>query len=250
LSRSIKKGSGNNTSAMRLICIRHGESPSNASADRLALPEGEGDRLTERGLAQAREAAAAVADAGARRLLSSPMRRAAETAALIAERTGLEVEVNPLIHELREFNGYTELDLDQQRARRWSERMAAHADDPDYGPDGAESFAEVVGRVRRFKAEAEAMAATEPVIAVTHGIFLRFFLCDSLLGDLFGAGLAKRLWQLRSINCGISVFTHGERSRALDPPADGWSCLSWMAPPAPPPRRSSADRRESAATAR
>jgi probable phosphoglycerate mutase len=235
---------------MRLICIRHGESPSNASPNRLALPEDEGDRLTERGLVQAREAASAVAEVGARRLLSSPMRRATETATVIAEQIGLEVEVNPLIHELREFDGYTELDLDQQRTRRWSERMTAHADDPYYGPDGAESFAQVISRVRRFGAEVEAMADAEPVIAVTHGIFLRFFLCDCLLGDQFGPGFARRLWQLRSINCGISVFTHGERSRALDPPVEGWSCLSWMAPPASAPRRSSADRPESAATAR
>jgi probable phosphoglycerate mutase len=235
---------------MRLICIRHGESPSNASPERLALPDDEGDRLTERGLAQARTAADAVAGLGARRLLASPMRRATETAAVIAERTELEVEINPVIHELRESVGYTDLELDEQRARRWSERMAAHADDPDYGPDGAESFAQVISRVRQFKAEVEGMADTEPVIAVTHGIFLRFFLCDSLLGDQFGPGLARRLWQLRSINCGISVFTHGERTRALDPLADGWSCLSWMAPPAPPPRRSSADRPGNAATAR
>ncbi|MFL5870794.1 MAG: histidine phosphatase family protein [Solirubrobacterales bacterium] len=235
---------------MRLICVRHGESPSNASPDRLALPEPEGDRLTERGLAQARDAAEAVAAMGGRRLLSSPMRRATETAAVISERTGIQVEVNPLIHELREFEGYTDLGLDEQRARRWSERMTAHADDPHYGPEGAESFAEVVSRVRQFKAEVEAMNEAGPVIAVTHGIFLRFFLLDSVLGDQFVPGLARRLWMLRSINCGISVFTHGESARALDLVPDGWSCLSWMAPPAAPRGRSSADRRASAATAR
>jgi broad specificity phosphatase PhoE len=241
---------------MRLICVRHGESPSNASPDRLALPEAEGDRLTQLGRAQARDAAEAVAAMGAGRLVSSPMRRATETAAVIAERTGLEVEVNPLIHELREFDGYTELGLSEQRAQRWSERMTAHADDPDYGPDGAESFAEVVWRVRRFKSELEA-AVTDPqrgsdptVIAVTHGIFLRFFLLDSLLGDQFVPALAKRLWMLRSINGGISVFTHGESGSALDWVPEGWSCLSWMAPPAPSPGRRSADRPASAATAR
>jgi broad specificity phosphatase PhoE len=250
LSNTIKKASGNNSTAMRLICVRHGESPSNASPDRLALPEPEGDRLTERGLVQAHDAADALGGVGAGRLLSSPMRRALQTAEVIAERTGLEVEVNPLIHELREFDGYTELDLESQRAGRWSERMTAHAEDPDYGPDGAESFNDVVSRVRRFKAEVEAMAATEPVIAVSHGIFLRFFLLDSLLGGQFVAALARRLWMLRSDNCGISVFTHGESARALDLVPDGWSCLSWMAPPALPLRRSSADRRASAATAR
>jgi broad specificity phosphatase PhoE len=235
---------------MRLISVRHGESHSNASADRVALPEAEGDRLTERGRAQSLEAAEALAGAEATKLIASPMRRAAETAAAIAQRTGLEVETNPLIHELREFDGYTELEPAEQRARRWSARMTEHADDPDHGPDGAESFNDVLARVRRFKAELESLPEDARVIAVSHGIFLRFFLCDSLLGDAFVPAQAERLWQLRTVNCGISVFTNGERGRALDPMPGGWACLSWMAPPGPAPQRSEADRRASAATAR
>jgi broad specificity phosphatase PhoE len=235
---------------MRLICVRHGESPSNASTERLDLPEADGDRLTDRGRAQAREAAEALADCGASALLTSPMRRATETAVLIAERTGLEPRVNPLIHELREFDGYADLEVDQQRTRRWSARMTAHADDPHHAPGGAESFADVVGRVRRFKAELEELDPEATMIAVSHGIFLRFFLLDSLFGDEFVPAHAERLWQLRTRNCGISLFTHGERSHPLDPLIPGWACLSWMAPAAALRERPSADRPENAATAR
>jgi broad specificity phosphatase PhoE len=235
---------------MRLICVRHGESPSNASTERLDLPEADGDRLTDRGRSQAREAAQALAGRGASALLTSPMRRANETASLIGERTGLEPRINPLIHELREFDGYADLELDQQRTRRWSARMTAHPDDPHHAPGGAESFADVVGRVRRFKAELEELDPEATMIAVSHGIFLRFFLLDSLLGDEFVPAHAERLWQLRSRNCGISVFTCGERSSPLDPLTPGWACLSWMAPPAALRERPSADRPENAATAR
>jgi broad specificity phosphatase PhoE len=235
---------------MRLIYVRHGESESNAAADRVALPEEQGDRLTDRGREQARAAADAVASAGARRLFSSPMRRATETAAVIAERTGLEIEINPLIHELREFEGYTELDSDRQVELRWSTRMAAHADDPDYGPDGADSFNHLISRVRGFKAELEGLDDDAVVIAVSHGIFLRFFLLDSLLGDAFTPAHAERLWRLRTRNGGISIFTRGERGKPIDPLPDGWLCLSWMAPPARAPEPPPADRRASAATAR
>jgi 2,3-bisphosphoglycerate-dependent phosphoglycerate mutase len=235
---------------MRLICVRHGESRSNASTDRVALPEADGDRLTDRGRAQAAEVAGSLAGCGASALISSPMRRATETAAVIAERTGLEPRVNPLIHELREFDGYADLDLDEQRARRWSGRMTAHADDPHHAPDGAESFAEVVGRVRRFKAELEELGPEATVIAVSHGIFLRFFLLDSLLGDDFVPAHAERLWQLRTRNCGVSVFTRGERSRPLDPLTPGWACLSWMAPAGAFRGLPSGGRPASAATAR
>jgi glucosyl-3-phosphoglycerate phosphatase len=235
---------------MRLICVRHGESHSNAATDRVALPEADGDRLTELGRAQAAEAAEALAGCGASILISSPMGRANETAAVIAGGTGLEAVVSPLIHELREFDGYANLDLDEQRSRRWSGRMTAHADDPHHAPDGAESFAAVVGRVRAFRRELEALSAEATVIAVSHGIFLRFFLLDSLLADDFVPAHAERLWQLRTRNCGVSVFTRGERTRPLDPLAPGWACLSWMAPPAAFPGSPSADHPASAATAR
>jgi ribonuclease H / adenosylcobalamin/alpha-ribazole phosphatase len=242
---------------MRLICVRHGESHSNASTDRVALPEAEGDRLTERGVAQARAAAEALAHSRASRLISSPMRRATETAAAIAERTGLEVEVNPLIHELREFEGYTELDAERQRTMRWSARMSAHPDDPHHAPDGADSFAAMVARVRRFKAQLEPLKGSDPqgdsdptVIAVSHGIFLRFLFFDTVFGDAFVPAHAERLWRLRTANGALSVFSYGERGPAIDPLPAGWSCLSWMAPPARPPGRSSAGRPASAATAR
>jgi broad specificity phosphatase PhoE len=250
LSYTIKNEARHNSSAMRLICVRHGESPSNASTERLDLPEADGDRLTDRGRAQAREVAGALAGCDATALLTSPMRRATETAAVVSERIGVEPTVNPLIHELREFDGYADLELDQQRARRWSSRMTAHADDPHHAPGGAESFADVVGRVRGFKAELERLEPDAVVIAVSHGIFLRFFLLDSLLGDDFVPAHAERLWQLRTRNCGVSVFTRGERARQLDPLTPGWACLSWMAPPAAARARPSADRPESAATAR
>lgn len=235
---------------MRLICVRHGESPSNASTERLALPEADGDRLTDRGRAQATAAAEALVGCGASALVSSPMRRATETAALIAERTGLEPRINTAIHELREFDGYADLELDEQRTRRWSARMTAHAGDAHHAPGGAESFADVVGRVRRFKAELEELDSEATVIAVSHGIFLRFFLLDSLLGDEFVPAHAERLWQLRTCNCGISVFTRGQRTRTLDPLTPGWACLSWMAPPVAPREQPTADRPERAATAR
>jgi probable phosphoglycerate mutase len=235
---------------MRLIFVRHGESHSNASTDRVALPDGEGDRLTERGLAQARAAAEALAGSRASRLISSPMRRATETAAAIAERTGLEVELNPLLHELREFEGYTELDAERQRTMRWSTRMSAHPDDPHHAPDGADSFDAMVARVRRFKAQLEPLADDTEVIAVSHGIFLRFFFFDTVFGDAFVPAHAERLWRLRTANGALSVFTYGERGPAIDPLPAGWCCLSWMAPPARSPGRSSAGRRASAATAR
>ena len=45
----------------------------------------------------------------------------------------------------------------------------------------------------------------------------RFFLVDSLLEDRFGAQDVGRLWRLRTVNCGLSVFEHDERHHHADP---------------------------------
>jgi broad specificity phosphatase PhoE len=217
---------------MRLLMLRHAESRSNAHPEAVALPEVEGDRLTRRGWEQARAAARGLRDAKLARLISSPMRRARETAGVLSEELGLPVEVRESIHELRESDEYLALPPEEQKLRRWSVWMAEHGHDPEWAPPGGESFNAVRARVRRFKAEMEAGGPGGEVLAVSHGIFLRFFLVDSLLGDEFGARDVGRLWRLRTVNCGLSVFERGEPRHPADPEIHGWVCASWMSPPA------------------
>lgn len=216
---------------MRLICVRHGESRSNAHPEAVALSEEVGDRLTDKGRRQSDAAAATLRASGATRLLTSPMRRATETAASIASTLGLEPEVDPGIHELRESAGYGSLSPEEQKLRRWSVWMAKHGDDPDYSFEGGESFNQVRARVRSFQRRM-ARSSERTVVAVTHGIFLRFLLVDILWGDRFGAADVERLWLIRTINGGISLFEHGERHHPADPDLPGWTCRTWMAAPA------------------
>jgi ribonuclease H / adenosylcobalamin/alpha-ribazole phosphatase len=213
------------------LLLRHGESVSNADPRAIALPEETGDRLSERGREQARAAAEALSRAGITRLLSSPMRRATETAEPLSEALELPVTVLPYAHELKETAGYGRLSPEEQKLRRWSARMSAHPDDPDHRGDGAESFNQILTRVRRLKAELESQPSDQRALVVTHGIFSRFFFFDSLLGDEFGPKLVPRLWSLRTRNCGISVFEHGEHRAPTDLGTPGWTCVTWMARP-------------------
>jgi broad specificity phosphatase PhoE len=215
---------------MVLICVRHGESRSNAHPEAVALSEEEGDRLTERGQRQSEAAAEALRGIGATRLLTSPMRRATETAAALSHALELEPEVDPGIHELRESAGFGSLPPEEQKLRRWSVWMAEHGDDPDYSFNGGESFNEVRRRVREFLARIARADDPGAVVAVTHGIFLRFLLADILWEDRFRAADVQRLWLLRTINGGISLFEHGERHHPADPDLPGWTCRTWMAP--------------------
>lgn len=231
------------------LLLRHGESVSNADPEAIALPKEIGDRLTERGREQARAAASGLEGAGITRLLSSSMRRARETAQPLSEALELPATVLPYVHELKEESGYGELSPEQQKLRRWSARMAAHSDDPNHTDDGAESFNDVRARVRRLKAELEDQPSGERTLVVTHGIFSRFFFFDSLLGGEFGPRLVPQLWNLRTRNCGLSLFEHGERRHPADVETPGWTCVTWMARPWDPPQPGP-DRRARPATAR
>jgi broad specificity phosphatase PhoE len=181
----------------RALFLRHGESVHNAARSGEPVPGSEGDRLTEKGIEQAHAAGVGMRELGVTRLLSSPLRRARET----AQAVGAALDLEP------EEIGYTgEL-------------------------TSGETFEQAVARVRQLKAELEAGEADALPLLVTHGIFTRFFLLDSVLGERFEPEMAAGIWNLGSHNCGLSVFAHGESRDPLGQPIPGWTCLTWMERP-------------------
>ena len=88
-----------------ILWVRHGQSTWNV-IDRMQGHE-LSPPLTDLGREQAAAAAASLADRGVVRLLSSPATRALETAEIIGERLGLEVEVEPLLLEKGLEESYT-----------------------------------------------------------------------------------------------------------------------------------------------
>lgn len=181
----------------RALFLRHGESVHNAARSGEPVPGSEGDRLTEKGIEQARAAGAGIRELGVTRLLSSPLRRARETAQAVGAALDLEPEEIDYTGELT----------------------------------SGETFEQAVARVRQLKAELEAGEAGALPLLVTHGIFTRFFLLDSVLGERFEPEMAVGIWNLGSHNCGLSVFAHGESRDPLGQPIPGWTCLTWMERP-------------------
>jgi broad specificity phosphatase PhoE len=184
----------------RVLFLRHGESAHNAHTGSEELADEEGDLLTELGQAQARAAGAGLAalELGVDRLLTSPMRRARETAAALAEPLGREPEVVPHAHEM--------------------------------GAAG-ESFEQALGRVRRLRGEFEARPEVELPLLVSHGIFTRFFLLDAMLGERFEESLVPQIWHLASANCALTTFASGVSLYPDGSLVPGWTCLSWMERP-------------------
>ena len=210
--------------------IRHGESASNAEPGR-DLSDVDGDRLTELGHRQAATAAEHLGNLRIDRLWSSPLRRAQETAAPIAAALGLEIETHDDLAELREGDDHYKLSGEEQRLARWSARMMGAPDDPHSAPEGAESFADMVARVERLK-ELLLEHRDQRVLAVSHGILLRFLFVHSFLEGEFTPAQVGRLWQLRTVNCGLSAFQHRAIGEETAYPSESeWLCLTWMARP-------------------
>jgi broad specificity phosphatase PhoE len=187
---------------MRFLFLRHGESARNAHTGKEPLSDEQGDVLTERGRAQAAAAGAALRGQGITRLLTSPMRRATETAEAVG--AALDLEAEPIPYAFEYHRG--------------------------------EEFAEGIERVHLLKARLEQEAADgdddDLPLLVTHGILTRFFLLDSVIGNDFTAEMVERMWHLGSANCALSTFKFGEvQEPGGAPTAIGWTCISWMARP-------------------
>jgi 2,3-bisphosphoglycerate-dependent phosphoglycerate mutase len=138
--------------------VRHGESTWNAAG----LLQGRTAHvgLTARGRAQARGAARRLAGFGGP-ILTSPQRRALQTATIIGSALGLPVTQCP---ELRE-----------QSHGEWEGRAVAELppwpDDPDWAPPGGETARALHARAAGFLAGLEG-----PAVLVTHGETIRALL--------------------------------------------------------------------------
>ena len=157
---------GRRTGPAELVLVRHGESVGNLAdaaarenkADRLDLSARDADvELTDLGLKQAagvgRWLAQAEDDSRPELVLSSPYRRAAETARRAVEGLGLDVEYDERLRErdLGLFDGLT-----------WQGIQAEYPDEAErrdklgkfyYQPPSGESWCDVVLRVRSLLAD-------------------------------------------------------------------------------------------------
>ena len=157
---------GAGAAATHVLLVRHGQTPGNVSGERLYNPG-----LTDLGRVQARCLAEALAAAGVRRLLSSPLRRALETAAPVAARAGVPVEA---CNDLVEFNAWDAYrGASRAELGGWFPRARLEAAMPEQGWDypGPEEAASAALRVRRILARLAAFPAGEVVGVVAHGTF-------------------------------------------------------------------------------
>ena len=127
-----------------VFLVRHGESHSNVQGRLCSIPPGPG--LTERGRLQAEAAASRLLDRGIKPALivSSPLARARETAAALAVATGLPVQVEAALTEVR-FGAWEGRRIEELRP--YAQFRAWNVDPERYRPPGGERLSEVGARV-------------------------------------------------------------------------------------------------------
>ena len=179
---------------MTSLIIRHGES----EADLLDVHEGRADfELTERGHRQADAMAGFVAENYTlTRIYSSTLRRAAQTAKHLADKTGAEITFDP---DLMEFNNGLLAGLARDEAARlYPEVKDLPADQAVYGQESQVEFrARAVKVLDRILAENDPEAVTA---IVTHG---------GMINQLYGAWLQTPVGEDRffcSADTGIHIW--------------------------------------------
>lgn len=146
-----------------LLLLRHGETP--LSAEKRF--SGRGDAaLTERGFAQARAAAARLSSYGVTALVSSPLRRAMQTASVVADALGAKVRVDDGLAET-DFGEWEGMTFAEVRST-WPEAMQAWLADPSVAPPGGESFTATFARVSAARERLTREHAGGRVVVVSH----------------------------------------------------------------------------------
>lgn len=123
-------------------------------------------------------------------IISSPLRRARETASIIADKCKLEVVTEPEVREMSfgQWDGKTSKEVAKEDLLRWKERQPAATT----GPTGGETLGQVGQRVER---DFNRLCETYPgktIVVVTHVYVIKAALDRAM--ELPDGYHANRLW--------------------------------------------------------
>jgi broad specificity phosphatase PhoE len=158
---------------MRLYFARHGESEANVL--RVVSNRGRVHPLTERGREQAERLATLVAGRVAR-VFSSPLLRAEQTAAIVAERLGVGYRVEPALaeYDCGILEGRSDEDAWRTHARFFEAWQGGR--DRDLAPERGESFEQIRARFAPFVESLARGGVGGGVLLVGHGGVYRLML--------------------------------------------------------------------------
>ena len=208
---------------VRIFLIRHGETSGNTQMRYLGIRD---EPLTENGLRQARQAAEALAQIPVRMIVSSPLRRAADTAARIQDAcgTGLRFDARLAEGSFGTWEGRTRAEV-LQLGIRDAELLERWESDPAVAPPGGESIESIQKRIAALADELAGEFPNSSIVLVSHVGPIK-----ALLAAVLGIPLqASRRLFLDPAS--ISVVEWGSQPllRLFNSHAHlGWSSARWM----------------------
>jgi len=152
--------------ALRFFLVRHGETAENIRMRYLGTRD---EPLTDQGIRQAHQAAAALSQLPIRMIISSPMRRAADTAGIIRKACDVELSLDSRLAE-GSFGNWEGLSRAEVLALGSpdSELLARWESDPSCAPPGGESIVAIQHRVIGLAEELKKELPAASVVLVSH----------------------------------------------------------------------------------
>lgn len=155
-----------------MIFVRHGQSEFNVVYGESRIDPGiEDPAITELGAEQAQTAAGFLADQGIERLITSPYRRALQTASIIARTLAVPISVNPIVREHYAFS----CDIGSSRtvlAAEWPDIDFSHIEER-WWPREDETDDLVAERGQVFLNQTAELHDRNSVAVVSHWGFIR-----------------------------------------------------------------------------
>lgn len=212
------------TKALRFFLVRHGETADNLQMRYLGIRD---EPLTNNGKVQANQAAAALALLPIDLIVSSPLRRAAETAVQIQEACGVELRLDSRLAEgsFGKWEGLTRSEVMELDSRE-AEKLAKWESDASCAPPGGEAFNKVQERVVELANQLKNEFGDSSIVLVSHVGPIKALIAAALKIPL----LASSRFFLDPAS--ISVVDWGEDSvlRLFNSHAHlGWDSARWMA---------------------
>lgn len=191
-----------------LYLVRHGATLQNDSRPVILQGNGIDGPLSETGRAQAAQVARVLAGKRLAHIYASPMRRAQQTAAAIAEPQRLSVETVAALHEV-DVGLWEGLPWTQIMAEQPQEYAQFMADPASVPYRGGESYTDVLHRAKPALHEVLTRHVGQSVCVVAHNVVNRV-----LLADLLGLPLAQAK-DIRQSNCCINVIRYKNATAEL-----------------------------------
>jgi broad specificity phosphatase PhoE len=187
-------------SVTTLLLVRHGATAANLKQPYTLQGMRPDSDLAAEGQAQARAVAQALVGCGAVRVVASPLRRAWQTAAPIAESLGVELVGEPGLVEI-DTGLWTGLTWEEIEARWPAESEAFHEDAERHGYLGGENLGQLRERLLPVVERLAEQHAGQTVVVVSHGVVIR-----ALLAHWLGIPL-RYARRLPNDNTGVSRVT-------------------------------------------